>query len=88
MRKALKSVWTSVCVATAALIALPAYADTYTGILDEFIPEENLLILDGEVEFFVPDTIPLPDLEIGEEITVEFEEMDGSKIIELVILPE
>jgi hypothetical protein len=84
MRKVLKPI----LAMSVILFAIPAYAEDYTGTVEAFDSETNVLILDEEMEFVVPDDLLLPELEPGELITIEYEQVEDLKVVERVILSE
>ena len=48
--------------ALSMLFALPAFAETYTGVIDSFDMEDSILILEEEMEFLIPKTWIFPSL--------------------------
>lgn len=74
--------------ALSMLFALPAFAETYTGVIDSFDMEDSILILEEEMEFLIPEDVDLPELESGTTVTVEFEDTGDALMATKVTLAE
>lgn len=74
--------------AAMVLFALPAFAETYTGVVAGFDTEASILIVDEEMEFMVPDEVELPDLQNGDVVTVEYDDVDDTKMVTSVTVQQ
>ncbi|PLW75025.1 hypothetical protein C0081_22260 [Cohaesibacter celericrescens] len=84
MRKVLMPFW----AAAMMLIALPAYAETYTGVVDTVDMETGILILDQDIEIVVPEDVDMPELQAGTVVTVEYDTVGEDKLATKITLSE
>jgi hypothetical protein len=77
----MRKLFMAVIAAGFVLSAVPAFAETYTGTFEGIDQETNTLFVDQDVEFVMPYDIDLPELQPGEIVTIEYDEIDGQMVI-------